>query len=327
MKTALSFSLFVGLFGVCSLSQAFTPANGLWRIDAEQNGLPGRGLRINVENEIVVLTYYGYRTDGTSLFLLAAGKMAGNTFSGTLQEYKDGVSLGESIYHSATAATSPGTVTVTFSSGTHGTITLPGEAAKAISNIPFGYPRTPDGLMGTYLFVYGTSTLFSEVQTLTRYIGIATSYGNGVVVNAANTFACENGINSLDEWVICTDSNDSQYDDNYLFKLSGDRGTGVGTWKANGTNYYPLDVIRRNTASGRTTGINEATITSLRMYAAPVSDTVTGTDNASSKAATLISAKSVAMSEPISLPEEQQEAFASWRERLRDSVNLLKYQH
>lgn len=58
-------ALCLGYSGVAS---AFTPANGLWGINAELNGSPGRGFQIEVENETVVLTYYGYRPDGSSAF-------------------------------------------------------------------------------------------------------------------------------------------------------------------------------------------------------------------------------------------------------------------
>ena len=312
--------LVAGLIGFCSYAWSFTPANGLWRIDAEQNGLPGRGLRINVENEIVVLTYYGYRKDGTSLFLLSAGKMAGNTFSGTLQEYKDGVSLGESTYHSATAATSPGTVTVTFSSGTHGTITLPGEPAKAISNIPFGYNRTPDGLMGTYLLVYGSTSLVPALKTLTTNTGKATDYGNGVVVNAANNFGCENGVGAYSEWILCSDTNGVAEDDVYYFKMSGDRGTGVGTWKGAGSNYFPLDVLRTNTASGRATGINDGTMQSLQTYSAPISNSGSGARPDVDSQASSIKSQPVPMSGHIQLSEDQKTAFGAWRESLQATI-------
>lgn len=252
-------------FGLSNAAWAFMPAGGLWVIDAENNGQGGRGFQIEVENEIMVLTYYGYRADGSSIFYLAAGPIVGNGFSGALEEYQNGKALG-TTWKPASAAGSAGTVTVTFSSGLHGMIALPGESAQAISKLSFGYGNTPDGLLGSYLFNYIAPTFEnSDVYTLTTKAG-ATANGNGLVANASYSFGCENVVSGvLAGSVVCVESPSASYSDSYFFKMAGDRGAGVGTYTAS-EYYYPLHVLRTATRSGIKTGINDSTTTSLDAY-------------------------------------------------------------
>ena len=74
---------FALLSSVSLVASAFMPAAGAWNIVAAEStaNAAGRGMTIEVENDILVLTYYGYRADGSSLFYIAAGPMSGNTFT------------------------------------------------------------------------------------------------------------------------------------------------------------------------------------------------------------------------------------------------------
>lgn len=114
------------------LSAGITPSAGLWAIDAEKNGEPGRGFTIEVRNGVLVLTVFAYDASGGDAFYQAAGAMTGNNFTGTLNYYRNGTSLG-GTFKSAVLAGSAGTVTIDFTSATQGTITLPGESAKTFS--------------------------------------------------------------------------------------------------------------------------------------------------------------------------------------------------
>lgn len=264
LARACAFTLFAAL----SLgAHAFMPASGVWIIDSEENGQPGRGFQIDVENGTVIFYYNGYRADGTSVFYIAFGPMQSNVFTGALREYKSGTTLG-GARRNAVEAGSPGSVTLNFSSGTRGAMTLPGEPAKNISKFSFGYPPNPDGLLGSYVFAYATSQgVFGDAYTLTRKIS-ASSEGNGVVVDATGTFGCENITKgTLNGAIVCVEVTGSQYDDYYAFRMSGDRGTGVGSWSASQFE-YPMDVWRTVTASGRTTGLNEGTSDSLEKLTA-----------------------------------------------------------
>lgn len=237
-------------------AQAFMPAGGTWIINAESTGSPGRGFQVEIENEVFVFSYYGYRQDGTSVFYTAVGPIKSNVFTAPLREYRAGTALG-AAYKAATEIGSPGNVSITFTSALKGSITLPGESPKAISKFSFGYPANPDGLLGSYVFSYGTSTArFGGFYTLSLKLS-PTSSGNGVVANAARTFGCEHMTSGvLVGLTICVESTGSQLDDIYLFKISADRGTGVGTWQS-ATAEYPLHVLRTATKTGQTTGLNE----------------------------------------------------------------------
>lgn len=244
-------------------AQAFMPVSGVWVIDSETNGSPGRGFQLDVENEIAIFYYNGYRPDGTSVFYISSGPIKNNVFTAALKEYRGGTSLG-SAYKPATEAGSPGNVTITFRGGFKGTMQLPGESPKAITKFSFGYPPNPDGLLGTFLFAYTASTeLFGDSYALTKKLGQSTIYGNGLVTDNTGTFICENLTAAQYAGMIaCTEATNSQYDDYYMFRMVGDRGTGVGTWDASAYE-YPLHVLRTATKTGETTGLNEGTYSSM----------------------------------------------------------------
>jgi hypothetical protein len=85
---------------------------------------------------MLVFTYYGYGNLGVGTWYLAAGSLTGNTFTAPMTPYFGGTVLGGS-YHAASQGTDVGTVSITFTSNTTGTITLPGESAKAIEKLVF----------------------------------------------------------------------------------------------------------------------------------------------------------------------------------------------
>lgn len=116
---------------------AATPQPGLWTIDAEQNGQPGRGMQIDVQNGALVLSFYGYRSDGSAQWYLSAGPLGANGYSGPLDRYAGGTPFGGTARR-AVSDGSAGTVSLSFSDSTHGLITLPGESPKAITKLAFG---------------------------------------------------------------------------------------------------------------------------------------------------------------------------------------------
>lgn len=122
-----------------------TPQPGLWGVDAENTGQPGRGFTIDVEYNILVLTFYGYNVDGSPQWYLSAGPVTDSGFSGSLDKYANGTALG-APYAPAQRIGSAGNVVLVFTDPTHGTITLPGEVAKSISRLIFASapPPAPD---------------------------------------------------------------------------------------------------------------------------------------------------------------------------------------
>lgn len=115
------------------------PEPGMWAFDGEQNGKPGRGLQIDTqEGQGMVVSYVGYRSNGSSLFLQASGlRPAGSTaFTGTLQEFRNGPVIGGSTGNGEPAA-SLGTIQLSFDTPTSGTVTLPGDVPRRISRLTY----------------------------------------------------------------------------------------------------------------------------------------------------------------------------------------------
>ncbi|MGO8754048.1 MAG: hypothetical protein ACLQHK_02310 [Gallionellaceae bacterium] len=288
MKTLIRL-VAVLFLAISSSAWAFMPTSGIWAVDSENTGKPGRGFNIEVQNEIVFFTYYGYRTDGSSMFYYAAGPIANNVFTSDLLEFQGGTYLG-GIYQPAALIINAGPVILSFTSGTHGTITLPGESPKAISKDEFGYADGPDGLLGTWLLSYITGFgPISEVETLTTELGTSSSTGNGVVYTSSYDFSCEFQVSGiLTGMVVCADQPAQQYSNAYLFKFSGDVGTGVGYWFTDPaattlSSYYESHELRIATKTGTETGLNDGTETSLIIMSAirksaastlPVADTM-----------------------------------------------------
>lgn len=104
---------------ISSPGLAFMPAAGMWGIDSEDNGLPGRGFQIEAENGIIVFTYFGYRPDGSGMFHIASGPIINNTVTSALLNIQGGTAM-RGVHQDALVSGSPGAVTINFTSGKHG---------------------------------------------------------------------------------------------------------------------------------------------------------------------------------------------------------------
>ena len=249
---------------------AFMPAAGIWGVDSEDNGLPGRGFQIEAENEIMIFTYFGYRPDGSGTFHVASGPIINNTFTSALLNTQGGTSMG-GVHQDAAVAGSAGNVTINFTSGKHGFITFPGEPQRAISKRPFGYAEGPDGLLGTWLFTMVVGqTPFSEVRNLSSKTGTRTTTGNGIVTNSTANFTCEYQISgTLAGIVACFNLPVVTGSQVYFLKISGDKGDGVAlSLLASGSvstsqNGYANRIA---TKSGIKTGLTDGSTASLTQH-------------------------------------------------------------
>lgn len=247
-------------------ANAFMPAAGVWTIDSEENGKPGRGFQLDVENGVAIFYYNGYRGDGSSVFYMAFGPINYGMFVAPLREYRGGTVMGGARRDAAEAG-SPGNVSIAFTSGMRGQITFPGEQPKSISKFNYGHGKDADGLLGTYMLAFWTGTsVIGDKFTLSRKLG-STSMGNGVAASSDGRYACENMTTpALAGMVMCVEINGTtgqlSTDNSYLFRISGNRGTGVGTWSS-AVRDYPLEVWRTATRTGQSTGLNEGTYASL----------------------------------------------------------------
>ena len=108
------------------------PSDGLWSFNEGNPGDPGRGFEVELEGNVMVFTYFGYNADGTAQWYLAAGSFASGSFSALMYPYEGGTYLG-GPYQAAHQIESVGAVSITFSSSTTGTITLPKGPSEGIT--------------------------------------------------------------------------------------------------------------------------------------------------------------------------------------------------
>lgn len=180
----------VGALLGTGLAQAFSPQSGTWIVTSEQNGKPGRGLAIDVQDNTLVMQMYAYDTNGNATFYMTSGTLANDRYSAALNKYRGGRYLGSGDLTGKEDG-SAGTVSMRFESGTKGFITLPGEAEKAISRFNFAYGNDPQGLKGIWIFSpLNSLTPTSDFLKLEK-VQAATANGNGLITTAAGTFGCE----------------------------------------------------------------------------------------------------------------------------------------
>ncbi|PVY91253.1 hypothetical protein C8C95_2103 [Acidovorax sp. 99] len=238
-----------------SLAHAFLPQAGTWVVSSELDGMPGRGLAIDVQNETFVMQMFAYENTGHPSFYLAAGTLLNNQITTPLNRYEGGRYFG-SAARSGVSAGSPGNVSIRFTSGTTGFATFPGEPEKAIIRANFAYPFAPSSLIGVWTFTsIGSEGLQADAVQLTTSVG-ATSTGNGVVTAANGLFGCEHQISgSLNGNVLCVKINSQgQLLRAYIFVYSVNEGEGYSQVSANSTQQL-LSIRRLTNPKGVGTGL------------------------------------------------------------------------
>lgn len=215
------------LFLSALAAHAFAPQAGTWVISSELDGRPGRGLAIDVQNDVFVMQMYAYESNGQPTFYLASGKLVNDQVAAPLMRYSGGRYLGSGPL-SGQEAGNAGTARFRFTSGVTGFVTLPGEAEKAISRFNFGYPFAASSLRGIWtLTSFGSLGLTSEAVSLT-VSGPATSTGNGLMVSSDGLFGCEHQVSgNLVGSVLCVRINSQgQLQRGYVFFYSVNDGEG-----------------------------------------------------------------------------------------------------
>lgn len=222
-----------------AIAHAFTPQSGSWVIDDELDGKPGRGMTLDVQNTTMVMTMYAYETNGQPTFYVGAGTYSNGAGSVTLQRYAGGVFLGSTSPMSATGTGSPGAVAFQFTSGTKGTMTLPGEPPKAITRYEFGYASFRDSLIGSWVFSVHNDTENGENRGASEIIFLG-SAGHTFVGNSGLYIKCDNpSTGTYAGYVACARTdNTGRLLKTYYFKVSGDIGEGFVEGDSNGTNLY-----------------------------------------------------------------------------------------
>ncbi|WP_157768740.1 hypothetical protein [Paracidovorax avenae] len=132
----------------------YTPEPGTWVISQELNGTPGRGMAIDVQNDVLVMQVFNYESNGDPTFHLAVGKMKYGTSNVVtqLKRYAGGRYFGGPPLTGHEAADS-GKVELAFDSTLAGWVKFPGEDWLAIEKFQFGYgKKNPEALLGEWSF-------------------------------------------------------------------------------------------------------------------------------------------------------------------------------
>lgn len=186
------------------LAQDISPHPGLWGIDEENNGKPGRGFQLDVQNDVMVLTFYGYEQSGASSFWLATGSFekGSNEITMDLGEFEGGMAFGDS-FKNATYLGSKGEVTIRFTGLGVGEICLPNESCKAISWFNFGYENSASALLGAWL-VHSLHGYTRDLESLEfDFLEVAASSDPNVVDRATgDAVIARGGVISVGD-VVC----------------------------------------------------------------------------------------------------------------------------
>jgi len=129
------------------------PDPGMWAFDGELNGQPGRSLQIDTQlGRTMIVSYLGYRANGSALFLQASGVRGANdtAFTAPLQEFRNGRTIGGGPGNGELAGTL-GDIRLAFDTPTTGTVTLPGDVTRRISRYSYGDYYWRDGMEGTVI--------------------------------------------------------------------------------------------------------------------------------------------------------------------------------
>lgn len=250
-KKTLAAAILLG----CGLAHAFMPSNGTWVVTSELNGKPGRGLAIDAQNGNLVMQMYAYERTGEPSFYLTTGALSNNRFSAPLIRYKGGRYLGSGPM-SGTEDSNMGQVSMRFTSGVSGFITLPGEQEVAISRFNFGYPAVASSLRGIWTMTsIGSEGLQTLGVELTRQTS-ATSNGNGLMTSGDSLFGCEHQVRgALAGETLCVWINSSgQILRSYRFIYSVNDGEGTSSTNGNRPNQR-LVIKRLTTPQDVGTGI------------------------------------------------------------------------
>ncbi|BEU95816.1 hypothetical protein ACDW_15210 [Acidovorax sp. DW039] len=140
-------------------ARALQPESGMWTVNGEVNGKPGRGLQIDAQGgRNLIVTYFGYREDGSSMFLQASGpRQDDGTFTADLVEFQGGKALGAPARDGQVRKV-VGNISIAFDSATTASVTLPGEAPARMTRFQYEDHTARFNREGRYAISYALAT-------------------------------------------------------------------------------------------------------------------------------------------------------------------------
>lgn len=119
-------------------AHAVQPESGMWSFEGELSGKPGRGLQVDAQGgKQLIVTYFGYREDGSSLFFQASGpRREDGTLVADLVEFEGGRPLSGPPSEGRVRKVL-GKMSISFDSPTTGIVLLPGEIVTRIKRLQY----------------------------------------------------------------------------------------------------------------------------------------------------------------------------------------------
>ncbi len=240
--------LFIG-----ASASASTPRTGHWFNPSES----GSGYNIDIQDGVLVVTIFSYRTGGDSEWYISSGPMSGEQtgYTGTLLAVRGGQCI-SCTFVAPSSTINSGSITINFTTETTATVFLPGGRVTAIQPFNFGFGDPPQGLLGEWVYVENIGGMdFADRYNFTMVVG-ATPTGNGIVLDPIKYAFCELQVSGPGAgFVFCAHAADSTYTttlDLYAYQFGLDQ-TFDGIWISPSTmNGYPMKGYMSVSRSGFT---------------------------------------------------------------------------
>jgi hypothetical protein len=209
-------------------ASAISPENG-WYWNPNESG---RGINIEIQDNILFMAAFVYRADGTPAWYVAGGPMSNDkTFSADLFETSGGQCLG--CAYRAPGANKIGTASIAFISERSATVTLPGATLSVTRQDWSGLgSRTRDALMGEWSSTEGEpSTGVYAGDRISLFVPQTDQFGpfvSGFRTGVGNTAVGEFNTD-FQYFTIVLDSS-TQFYKAYIFTLDAFNRAQGGVW-------------------------------------------------------------------------------------------------
>lgn len=166
--------LFAAAIFMTHTASAITPANGWWWNPAE----PGRGLNLEMQRGKVFIAVFVYDEQGSPVWYSGAGELKDSAVTVPLQRYDGGQCPG--CAYTAPDSGDVATVTIKFSSPTHGILTWSGGSVK-IERFNYALGKGLERLLGEWAITIGSPSSTTYFGERLAYREVNTTDGMRVV--------------------------------------------------------------------------------------------------------------------------------------------------